>query len=63
MTSKDHQRAPVDEEAKAKFRAALEAKGPHAGTDAPRHGAHGKVEGAHGPETSGRAQMFRRKSG
>ena len=57
----DHESAPED--VKEKFRQALERKQPHGGTDVSADRGHGKVESAHGPETSGAQQMFRRKSG
>lgn len=56
-----HESAPED--VKAKFREALEKKQSHGGADVSPHGAHGKVDDAHGAETSGAQQMFRRKSG
>ena len=61
MPSKD--RAAVPDDVKAKFKAALEKKQAHGGADVSDHAEHGKVGGAHGPETSARQQMFRRKSG
>ncbi|MBD3782423.1 MAG: DUF5302 domain-containing protein [Micrococcales bacterium] len=63
MSSKDRPRAAVPDEVKERFRAALEKKQAHAGTDVSDTTDHGKVEHAHGPETSARQQMFRRKSG
>lgn len=56
-----HESAP--EEIKAKFREALERKEAHGGADVPADGGHGKVDEAHGPQTSATQQMFRRKSG
>ena len=56
-----HESAPED--VKAKFREALQRKQAHGGADVSPAGGHGKVESAHGPETSGSQQMFRRKSG
>ncbi len=49
------------EEMKAKFRAALDKKQAHAGTDISDDGEHSKVHGEHGPVKA--QQMFRRKSG
>ncbi|MGG5257632.1 DUF5302 domain-containing protein [Phycicoccus avicenniae] len=63
MSAKDRPRAEVDEDVKAKFRAALDAKKAHGGTDVSDHSGRSKVDHAHGPETSAREQMFRRKSG
>ncbi len=63
MSRKDRPRAAVDDEVKARFRAALDAKTSRSGTDADGQSEHGKVDHAHGPETSARQQMFRRKSG
>lgn len=51
------------EDVKRKFREALDKKQAHAGRDVSDDGERGKVHGAHGPETSGAQQMFRRKSG
>ena len=56
-----HESAPED--VKAKFREALERKKAHGGRDVGGSGGHGKADQAHGPETSGTQQMFRRKSG
>ena len=56
-----HESAPED--VKAKFRQALERKQAHGGANVSADGRDGKVHGAHGPETSGAQQMFRRKSG
>lgn len=53
----------VPEDVKAKFRAALDKKKAHGGRDVSADGAGGKAGHAHGPETSGTQQMFRRKSG
>jgi len=53
----------VPEDVKAKFRAALDKKKAHGGRDVGGDGEQGKVDHAHGPETSGTQQMFRRKSG
>ncbi|YAL84420.1 DUF5302 domain-containing protein [Dermacoccaceae bacterium W4C1] len=53
----------VDDETKRKFREALQKKQAHGGADVSADGARSKVGGAHGPETSGAQQMFRRKSG
>ena len=63
MSAKDRPRAEVADDVKARFRAALDAKQAHAGADVSDHSEHGKVGGSHGPSTSGRQQMFRRKSG
>jgi hypothetical protein len=63
MADKGQPRPAVDDEVKARFRAALDAKRAHGGADAPDRGEHGKVDHAHGAETSARQQMFRRKSG
>ncbi len=63
MSSKDRPRAAVNEDVKAKFRAALDAKKAHGGGDVSEQSEHGKVEHAHSSETSARQQMFRRKSG
>lgn len=52
-----------DEETKRRFREALDRKQAHAGRDVSDRSPHSKVAGAHGPETSGTQQMFRRKSG
>jgi len=51
------------DEVKRKFREALDKKQAHGGTDVSDHSEHSKVTGAHGAETSGAQQMFRRKSG
>ncbi|MEO7422924.1 MAG: DUF5302 domain-containing protein [Ornithinibacter sp.] len=53
----------MDEDVKAKFRAALDAKKSHGGADVSDSTEHAKVDHAHGPETTAREQMFRRKSG
>jgi uncharacterized protein DUF5302 len=63
MSSKDRPRAAVPDDVKAAFRAALDKKQSHGGADVSDTGEHGKVDHAHGPETSARQQMFRRKSG
>lgn len=63
MASKDRPRAAVNEDVKAKFRAALDAKKAHGGGEVGDQSEHGKVDHAHSAETSGRQQMFRRKSG
>ncbi|GAB6900319.1 DUF5302 domain-containing protein [Kineosporia succinea] len=53
----------VSDDTKRKFREALERKN-SSGTDHKgENSGHGKVEGAHGAETSGAQQMFRRKAG
>lgn len=54
---------PATDDVKAKFRAALDKKQAHAGTDVSDHSEHGKVEGSRRAKTSGAQQMFRRKSG
>lgn len=54
---------PATDDVKAKFRAALDKKRAHGGTDVSDHAEHGKVEGAHRAKTSAAQQMFRRKSG
>lgn len=51
------------DEAKRKFREALEKKHAHGGRDVSDHSEHGKVEGQRRAKTSGAQQMFRRKSG
>ncbi|WP_377641998.1 DUF5302 domain-containing protein [Oryzobacter terrae] len=63
MSSKDRPRSAVPDDVKARFRAALDKKQAHGGADVSDGGDHGKVDHAHGPETSARQQMFRRKSG
>lgn len=63
MSAKDRPRPEVAEDVKARFRAALEAKKARSGGDVADRSEHGKVEHGHGPETSARQQMFRRKSG
>lgn len=57
----DH--TPASEDVKAKFREALDKKRAHGGADISDHSGRSKVGGGHGPETSAREQMFRRKSG
>lgn len=52
-----------DDEAKRKFREALERKHAHGGRDVSADGSDSKVHGSHRAETSGTQQMFRRKSG
>lgn len=54
---------PATDDVKAKFRAALDKKRAHGGTDVSDHSEHGKVEGSRRAKTSGTQQMFRRKSG
>ena len=54
---------PASDDVKRKFREALEKKHTHGGADVSRGGDGGKVDQAHGPETSARQQQFRRKSG
>ena len=63
MSGSKKPRATVDEDVKAKFRAALDAKMSHGGADVSDHSDHSKVDHAHGPEASATQQMFRRKSG
>lgn len=63
MSSKGKPRPAVEDDVKARFRAALDAKQARARGEAGGQSEHGKVEHAHGPETSARQQMFRRKSG
>ena len=63
MSGSKKPRATVDEDVKAKFRAALDAKKSHGGADVSDHSDHSKVHHAHGPEASATQQMFRRKSG
>ncbi|MBT0767328.1 DUF5302 domain-containing protein [Kineosporia sp. J2-2] len=53
----------VDSDTKRKFREALQRKHANDGLHRPEVAGGGKVGGAHGPETSGSQQMFRRKSG
>lgn len=61
--SDDSTGAGPDEETKRKFREALEKKHAHGGRDVSDRSGRSKVSGAHGAETSGAQQMFRRKSG
>lgn len=61
--AKDSGVSGVSEDVKAKFRAALDKKNAHGGKDVSDHADRTKVDHAHGPETSAREQMFRRKSG
>ena len=63
MSAPKKPRPAVDEDVKAKFRAALDAKKSHGGADVSDHSDHSKVDHAHGPEASATQQMFRRKSG
>jgi uncharacterized protein DUF5302 len=63
MSGPKKPRPAVDEDVKAKFRAALDAKKSHGGADVSDHSEHSKVDHAHGPESSATQQMFRRKSG
>ncbi len=56
-------KAGPSEADKAKFREALAKKNAHGGKDVSEQGAASKVDHQHGPETSAREQMFRRKSG
>jgi hypothetical protein len=55
--------SPVTNDVKAKFRAALDKKRAHGGTDVSDHSEHGKVAQATDAKTSAAQQMFRRKSG
>lgn len=52
-----------DEDTKRKFREALARKQAHGGVNVSDQGGQSKAHGAHGPESSATAQMFRRKSG
>lgn len=63
MSAKDRPRPEVDDEVKARYRAALDAKRSRGGADGTHEAEHGKVDHAHRAETSARQQMFRRKSG
>lgn len=54
---------PISSDTKRRFREALERKHANGGLHRPEATGHGKVGGAHGAETSGAQQMFRRKSG
>lgn len=63
MSAEDRPTTGADEDVKAKFRAALDAKKAKSGTGGSDRSGHGKVDHAHGAETSARQQMFRRKSG
>ncbi|GAA4406163.1 DUF5302 domain-containing protein [Fodinibacter luteus] len=63
MSAPKKPRPTVDDDVKAKFRAALDAKKAHGGADVSDHAEHSKVDHAHGPEASATQQMFRRKSG
>ncbi|MGB7819325.1 MAG: DUF5302 domain-containing protein [Ornithinibacter sp.] len=63
MSAAKKPRPAVDDDVKAKYRAALDAKQAHGGADVSDHADHAKVDHAHGPETTAREQMFRRKSG
>lgn len=54
---------PADDDVKRKFREALDRKKAHGGADVSDQGERSKVDHGHGPETSARQQMFRRKSG
>jgi hypothetical protein len=53
----------VSSDTKRKFREALERKNANGGQHQGEVKGDGKVGGAHGAETSGSQQMFRRKSG
>ena len=63
MSSSPTSGASADDETKRRFREALEKKKAHGGTDVSDHSGRSKAGHAHGPETSAREQMFRRKSG
>lgn len=63
MSAPKKPRPVVDDEVKAKFRAALDAKKAHGGADVSDTSEHAKVDHAHGPETTATQQMFRRKAG
>ncbi len=63
MSARKKPRPAVDDEVKAKYRAALDAKKSHGGKDVSDHSEHTKVDHAHGPEATATQQMFRRKSG
>ena len=54
---------PASEDVKRKFREALDRKKAHGGTDVSDQSDRSKVDQGHGPETSARQQMFRRKAG
>ncbi|KYH44004.1 hypothetical protein AZH51_04470 [Branchiibius sp. NY16-3462-2] len=60
--AEDSASTPADE-AKRKFREALDRKHAHGGRDVSAGGSDSKVHGSHRAETSGAQQMFRRKSG
>ncbi|MGL5860056.1 MAG: DUF5302 domain-containing protein [Phycicoccus sp.] len=63
MSSRKKQRQPVDDDVRAKFRAALDRKQSHGGADLAGRSERSAADGAHGPETRATQQMFRRKSG
>lgn len=63
MSDSKSPRPTPSEDMKKKFREALDKKNSHGGTDVSDHSERSKVGHGHGPETSGREQMFRRKSG
>lgn len=54
---------PASDDVKRKFREALDRKKAHGGTDVSDQSERSKVDHGHGPETSARQQMFRRKAG
>lgn len=56
-------RTPVSDDVKQRFREALDRKQAHGGAAVSGHFDRSKVDHGHGPETSAREQMFRRKSG
>ena len=62
MTNDKRPTSGVDDDVKARFKAALDAKKAKSSGSGAASG-HGKVDHAHGAETSARQQMFRRKSG
>lgn len=63
MSESKSSRPTPSEDMKKKFREALDKKHAHGGADVSDRADQGKVDHGHGPETSGRDQMFRRKSG
>ena len=56
MSAPKKPRPAVDDEVKAKFRAALDAKKSHGGADVSDHSEHTKVDHAHGPEATRRSR-------
>ena len=63
MSESKSTRPTPSEDMKKKFREALDKKHAHGGADVSDQSERSKVDHGHGPETSGRDQMFRRKSG